>query len=241
MDRSPRRVPGLRVFCLAATAVLTLTLTSAPSAAARQEADEPRLAEFYGFLPLELYKLEDRISNLLIADLDGDEIGDLAVADNARSRIDLLLSTPGAADEEGTFGYGPNRLTSAGRLRLKTVSVSKEVVSLQAGDLDGDGDLDLAYYGDPAELTVLYNEGGGRFGRPERINTGSAVDSGSALDIGDIDGDGRADLVLMADDEVVTVFQKADGSSAARTACRTPRPARVSSSSSTSTATAGST
>ena len=54
--------------------------------------DEPRLAEYFGFLPLEIYKLDARISNLLLRDLDGDKIDDIVVVNNGRSRIDLLLS-----------------------------------------------------------------------------------------------------------------------------------------------------
>ena len=58
-----------------------------------------RLAELYGFQPLEIYKLDDRISNLRAGDLDGDGVADLAVVNNGRSRIDLLLSKPAAEGE----------------------------------------------------------------------------------------------------------------------------------------------
>ena len=54
-------------------------------------ADEPRLADYFGFLPLEVYKLDARISNLLLKDLDGDKVDDIVVVNNGRSRIDLLL------------------------------------------------------------------------------------------------------------------------------------------------------
>ena len=60
--------------------------------AGRAGADEPRLAEFFGFLPLEVYKLDARINHLLVKDLDGDRTDDVAVSNNGRSRIDLLLS-----------------------------------------------------------------------------------------------------------------------------------------------------
>ena len=66
-------------------------------------ADEPRLADHFGFLPLEVYKLDNRINGLLVRDLDGDKVEDIAVINNARSRIDLLLSTrkkPGGGEDE---------------------------------------------------------------------------------------------------------------------------------------------
>src|SRR4051794_6218242 len=61
-------------------------------AGAGVRADEPRLADYFGFLPLEVYKLDPRIGNLLVRDLDGDKADDILVVNNGRSRIDLLLS-----------------------------------------------------------------------------------------------------------------------------------------------------
>ncbi|WP_169977895.1 FG-GAP repeat domain-containing protein [Tautonia rosea] len=171
-----------------------------------------RMAEYYGFLPLEIYKLDTRISGVVVADLDGDGKDDVAVANNARSRIDLLLTTEGPSDEDGAFGFGANRLTSTQRMRITSIPVNKEVVSLQAGDLDGDGKIDLAFYGKPAELTVLYNLGDARFGRPRRVPTGPAAESNSALALGDLNQDGRLDLTLMTSQEIITILQLADGS-----------------------------
>jgi len=195
---------GLAVWCCGP--VLALAIGSVASA------QPDRLAAYYGFLPLEIYKLENRISGLLIADLDGDGAGDIAVANNARSRIDLLLTSDGPADEDGSFGYESNRLPSSSRMRIVTVPVNKEVVSLQGGDFDHDGQTDLAFYGTPAELTILYNEGEAQFGRPRRISTGSAVQTGTALAVGDLNRDGRDDLALMASDEIITILQQEDGS-----------------------------
>src|SRR6185436_7963867 len=64
-------------------------LGAGPAAAAG--GDEPRLADYFGFQPLEVYKLDARI-NLLLRDLDGDKVDDIVVVNNGRSRIDLLLS-----------------------------------------------------------------------------------------------------------------------------------------------------
>ena len=79
--------------------------------------DDARLADYFGFLPLEVYKLDPRISGLLIRDLDGDKVEDIAVINNARSRIDLLLSTkkPGEATTKPPPSKEVNELqTTAG-------------------------------------------------------------------------------------------------------------------------------
>ena len=176
-------------------------------------ADEPRLAEYFGFLPLEIYKLDPRITNLLLKDLDGDKIDDIVVSNNGRSRIDLLLSgkKPGDGEEPSAAKPKVNEVPSDRRMRLVSVPVNKEVVSLQAGDFNGDGKPDLAFYGTPAELVILFNEGKGRFGSPKTINSGEAVESATALAVGDLNRDGRDDLALLAANELVLVYQDAKG------------------------------
>src|SRR5437867_2821023 len=109
-DTAGRRVMARGLGILALTA-----------AAAR--ADEPRLAEFFGFRPLEIYKLDARIGGVLVRDLDGDKIGDVAVINNGRSRIDLLLSGAKAAEDEPSSGAGTNHVPSDRRMRLRSLPV----------------------------------------------------------------------------------------------------------------------
>ncbi|MFO0959616.1 MAG: VCBS repeat-containing protein [Isosphaeraceae bacterium] len=164
----------------------------------------------FGFQPLEIYKLGSRISGLLVADFDGDRIDDIAVANNARSRIDLLLSRPAPAD--GPDPEAPDRAGfSDRRLTNRWISVNKEIVALQAGDFNGDGRIDLAFYGNPPEVIVLYNEGGARFERSRRFSAGDAVVSGTALAVGDLNRDGRDDLALLGPEDVALIYQGADG------------------------------
>ncbi len=180
-------------------------------AVAGVRADEPQLADYYGFRPLEIYKLDDRITGLLIRDLDGDKTDDIAVINNARSRIDLLLSTAGRNEDESPLKTEANLVPSSRRMRLKTIPVNKEIVSLQAGDFNADGKIDLVYYGTPAEVIILHGQGDGRFGEPRRITTGEAVESSTSLAVGDLNRDGKQDLVLVAANELVTILQLENG------------------------------
>jgi hypothetical protein len=174
----------------------------------------PKLADFFGFQPLELYKLDNRIGNLQVKDLDGDKVDDIIVTNNGRSRIDLLLSTKKADDDKGSrpFRKDANDLEYDRRMRLVSIPVNKEVVSLDTGDFNGDGKPDIAFYGTPAEVEILFNDGKGHFTSGKKINTGEAVNRPGALAVGDFDQDGRDDLVLLAEKELIFVYQTAPGS-----------------------------
>ena len=76
------------------------------------------------------------------------------------------------------------------------------------GDRGGDGVPDLFALGSE-RLVVL--DGAGGFSAAEEVATPAAAQPG-ALRTGDLDGDGRADLYLVADDGAVTVFLGGDRS-----------------------------
>jgi hypothetical protein len=197
------------------TALLLALVASAPARADGPH-DEPRLTDYFGFLPLEVYKLDSRINAVLTRDLDGDKTDDIIVSNNARSRIDLLLSRKKAGVEDPVPPFlrsEVNQVANDRRMRLVSVPVNKEIVSLAVGDFNGDGKPDLAFYGTPAELVVLYNDGNGRFDNTaaRRINTGEAVESGTALAVADLNRDGRDDLALLGANELILVYQGANG------------------------------
>jgi hypothetical protein len=204
--RSARRFTEL-VAGVCSLVVFTTSLASAQSPPV-----SPKLADYFGFLPLELYKLETRISNLTLRDLDGDKTDDIIVSNNARSRIDLLLSSK-KPDEAAArpFRTNVNDLEYDRRMRLVSIPVNKEVVSVDTGDFNGDGKLDLVYYGTPAEVQILFNEGDGRFSAPRKINSGEAIERGNSLTVGDFDQDGRDDLALLGEKELIFVYQTAPG------------------------------
>ena len=186
-----------------AAILLALAFAAEPTRAG----DEPRAAEFFGFLPLEIYKFDNsRISNLTTADIDGDGVSDIILSDNSKSRLYFLLSTKGPSETRDKSQA--NQVISDRRMRLKSLAVNKEITSLQTGDFNGDGKIDIAYYGTPAELVVHFGKGNAEFSAPKRFTTGEATASSTALGVGDVDRDGKADLALLTPSDVVIVTQK---------------------------------
>lgn len=130
-----------------------------------------------------------RPRDLILRDVNGDSRIDIAVASQDSRRVDLLLGTGGGA-------FGPVQSVS--------MPFNEKPTGMAAGDLDGDGDLDLA--------TTLENNGVGYI--VTLRNTGgslvaSAWPTGTlnpgAVVIADLDVDGDLDVAAADEDSNVVV------------------------------------
>ncbi|MGE5177331.1 MAG: FG-GAP repeat domain-containing protein, partial [Hyphomicrobiales bacterium] len=121
-----------------------------------------------------------------IADFDEDGIGDVAAVATAGSTVTVL------------FGSGTGNLE-----RRIDIEVNSSTKSIAIGDVDGDGHADIvvacrfdaSHTGTAGSVCVLYGNGDGTF-RP-RVDLETATDATVA--IGDMNGDGRLDLVVLRD------------------------------------------
>ena len=168
----------------------------------------------FGFTGPEIFPIDSQISQLHVADLDGDGLNDIIVVNNARSRINLLYNQTGKTNltrkpkPEGKREL--NELPPDARFRIESIASEKRISSLVVADLNGDGRPDLAYYGDPRELIVLYNQGTNGWSAPKRWPIDDGQLSANALCTGDLNGDGRTDLVLLGENCVYFLPQKED-------------------------------
>jgi len=132
-----------------------------------------------------------------LADLDGDGRPEVVVG-GAGSSVDVWTVSAGHLQ--------PLRSVSFGALR--------SVLDLRAGDVDGDGRIDLVAVsgGQPGENAAVARQlADGSFAPALQLEPPSGV---QGVDIGDLDGDGRADLAFVDGfrEEVHVLRQRADGS-----------------------------
>ncbi len=148
-------------------------------------------------------------------DADGDGALDLYVAtagNEFRGENDALRDRLYLGDGAGGFREAP-----AGSLPDRWVHVG----AVAPHDWDGDGDVDLFVggrvvpraYGMPAPSALLENDGRGRFRDVTATLAPSLAEVGmvSRAAWGDVDGDGRADLVLVGEWMAPTVYRATAG------------------------------
>src|SRR5215216_435083 len=117
---------------------------SAAGSAAAFAQEDPPLAHYYGFLPAEIYKLDQRIQNCLIVDVNGDGLEDIVIVNNLKNRIDVLQQRKdGKSEQEPPADV--NDIPSSGRLLHRKIPIQRPISGLAVRDVNGDGKPDLIY------------------------------------------------------------------------------------------------
>jgi hypothetical protein len=148
--------------------------------------------------------------SIAAADLDGDTDQDLAVANQGAANMTILKNTG-----SGNFVVPSSSPEPVGNF-------SQSVV---AGDLDGDGDQDLAVanFGD-SNVTILKNNGTGDF--HEAATSPEAADSGPrSIVLARLDGDADLDLAVANESSNNVTILKNTGTGNFREPATSPEPA----------------
>jgi FG-GAP-like repeat len=136
--------------------------------------------ELLGTLPL---TQDGYATRLELADLNGDGLPDVIAAQDLSSRLTIYLNTGGA------FAQPP--------IELAAVALA---TSLEADDVDGDGHVDIVVREEwiaGGDLIVLRGHGDGSFDPLQTVASGGQW---SLLALGDLTGDGVADIASLVSD-----------------------------------------
>ncbi|MEN8151044.1 MAG: VCBS repeat-containing protein, partial [Planctomycetota bacterium] len=189
---------------LLALVVLAGTVAAVPD----EKSDVPP----YGFDRMEIVKVGWGCMSLRTAKIDGDDLDDIVFINNPKARIDIYLSRPdGVEPEEDVSDKEPNDLPEDRFFKKEELLTEKEVTAIRVTDVDGDGHTDIAYYGKPPELVIAYGDGKAGFSRTKSFAVENAMETGSALAVGDLDGNGKADLAFLTKKETLLYHQKEKG------------------------------
>jgi hypothetical protein len=191
-----------------------------------QQADSNDISEYYGFGEIEIIKLDWGIQDLRVADFNGDGRNDIALTNNRRARIELLLQKEAVGPGEKDVAIDPNdidinAINPPTRFEQQSIAVSEKLYNLVCGDLNSDGRKDLAYYGEPKALYVLLQKADeAESGKPKslswptskKINIDDGLPTSNALVCADLSNDGADDLALAGRDSIYIIVQTKDGS-----------------------------
>jgi hypothetical protein len=168
----------------------------------------------FGFTGPEIFPIDPQIGQLHVADFDGDGLNDILVVNNSRSKINILYNRTGKTNviEKAASAMKTelNELPPDARFRIDSIASEKHISALVVADLNGDGRPDIAYYGEPKELVLQYNQGTNGWSAPKRWQIEDGQLTANALAAGDLNGDHRIDLVLLAENYAYFLAQNED-------------------------------
>ncbi len=195
------------------------------------------LAQYYGFGPMEILKLQWNLGAPVIADINGDGLKDLIFTNNRKARIDLLLQKKDFAPDEDLpveiLDEDVNDILGREKFwRFKRVSydLDVEAKSLILADWNNDGLTDMAFYASDGLRIVLQDKPtpptspaetvDGANSDPQapqwmpakKVDIREGLSTEQALAAGDLNGDMRTDLALLAGDGTFLLMQKDNGS-----------------------------
>jgi len=163
------------------------------------------------FVGPEVLKLDWGTRALNVSDVNGDQLNDLVVVNNDTAQLEIIYQLAEGAKRSGVKKQlNQNRwepLLEDARFASEGITIGFPVFDLSVGDLNGDGRDDLAYSGREVPLTIRYQADTGNWSDTTKFDSFQALGWTDTIQIDDVDGDGKAELVVIAAD-ALRVFRQ---------------------------------
>jgi hypothetical protein len=198
---------------LVSAAIIALALGTNPADSQElTKAQVQELATYFGFGPIQIYKLDPEIELLELADLNHDGRTDIALWNPHKSRFELFYQPdPDQPPADRVEQLERNEIASRGDLRREHVAVPYRVSAMKIADVTGDGLPDLIFFGEPRELVILPGKPDGGFGAPDAVRAPDGEPRNSFVQVGDFNHDGRTDVALLGEEVLQVFYQKPGG------------------------------
>ena len=193
-------------------AVLCLLLARPVPAAEPDPRNEAAAGRPFYFLGPHLFPFEDDIDGLIPADMDGDRRTDLIVLDARSSKFRLLLQKDGQdaatepeGDEDDVNKLEPDRLLAKGELRF-----NEQIIAYTVSSFGGHDGAVACLTGDRELFVIRREEDDGRQDVQRFLLDLESTFCGG-FECADLSGNGRDDLVVLAENELLIFFQDESG------------------------------
>jgi len=190
------------LFAAAGLLFLALGFLCPRAHAAAANTNSASGASGFAFSGPEIFPVEQQITLLHVADLDGDGLNDIIVANNFHSKLNFLYNRTGKTNAVDNFNAAKpelNDLPPGSRFHIDSLPTDERISGLAVVDINGDHRPDLIYFGDGKDLVVRYNLGTNGWSEPKRWHFEDGQINPNALAVGDLNGDGLPDIVLLGD------------------------------------------
>ncbi|MDA1007516.1 MAG: VCBS repeat-containing protein [Planctomycetota bacterium] len=160
------------------------------------------LAAHYGFDGLDVIKVDDGAGPLVTADMNGDGLEDIVVANNRRSRIDIFLQKKDAKPSDEIAATKVNEFPDHWRYRRIDVPTSEAVGAVYPFDFDADGLKDLVYLGNPEKIVFVRQSAPGVFEVAQKHKVKKLFPGRDAIRISNVTGDAAPELLAISDGRI---------------------------------------